>query len=240
MSTASPSPSSSSTFVRPATCICAATGDARYENLKKRTRLTVSKTWTTGLFRAFAARVELATCRFSVRTTGGRFGVLSAERRGGPPTGPICTTGLLIACGLWLVACRSADPKKQKSADRQWRASCAAPTPHPRSPAGSGSQPGNGNYGPCRRSRTWPSFFLCCWLSAHKQHVRDFFSSRHLGWLGCAGSKPPGWAGGGSRGHFFITHLAPRSMIAIGIISGSNCVHSMRWPKLRAELWLKR
>jgi hypothetical protein len=81
--------------------LCVATGDVRYENLKKRTRLTVSKTWTTGLFRAFAARVELATCRFSVRTTGGRFGVLSAERRGGPPTGPICTTGLKVILVQW-------------------------------------------------------------------------------------------------------------------------------------------
>ena len=57
--------------------------------------MTVRITWTTGLFRAFAARVELATCRFSVRTAGGGFGVLSAERRGGPPTGGICTTGLI-------------------------------------------------------------------------------------------------------------------------------------------------
>jgi hypothetical protein len=24
-------------------------------------------------------------------------------------------------------------------------------------------------------SRTWPSFFLCCWLSAHKQHIRRVF-----------------------------------------------------------------
>jgi hypothetical protein len=59
-----------------------------------RTRLTVTKTWTTGLFRASRPPVELATCRFFLRTTGGGAGVLSAERRGGPPTGPICTTGL--------------------------------------------------------------------------------------------------------------------------------------------------
>jgi hypothetical protein len=48
--------------------------------------LTAIKTWTTGLFRAFAARVALATCRFFVRTSGGGSGVLSAERRGGPPS----------------------------------------------------------------------------------------------------------------------------------------------------------
>jgi hypothetical protein len=79
-------------FCAPGTCIkiCVATGDVRYENLKKRTRLAVSKTWTTGLFRAFAARVELATCRFSVRTAGSRWEIRrfigGATRR--PSNGP--------------------------------------------------------------------------------------------------------------------------------------------------------
>ena len=98
MSIASPSPSSSSTFVRPTASICAATRDRQIQNVKLRTRLTVRITWTTGFFRASRPRVELATCRFFLRTTGGGFGVLSAERRGGPPTGGICTTGL--HCGL--------------------------------------------------------------------------------------------------------------------------------------------
>jgi hypothetical protein len=73
---------------------CAAPGGRQILNMKLRTRLTVTNPWTAGFFRAFAARVELATCRFLVRTAGGGSGVLSAERRGGPPTGGICTTGL--------------------------------------------------------------------------------------------------------------------------------------------------
>jgi hypothetical protein len=28
--------------------------------------------------------------------------------------------------------------------------------------------------------------------------------------------------------------------LLLGIISGNTCVHSMRWPKLGAEIWLKR
>jgi hypothetical protein len=64
-------------------------------------------------------------------------------------------------------------------------------------------------------SRIWPSFFLCCWLSAHKQHIRRVFFRHDIrgGWAALAAS-PPRWAGGGSRGHFFITHLTPRSMVA--------------------------
>jgi hypothetical protein len=64
-------------------------------------------------------------------------------------------------------------------------------------------------------SRTWPSFFLCCWLSAHKQHMRRVFFRRDIS--GVVGLR---WQQGTPMGwrwvvdHFFLTHLTPRSMIA--------------------------
>ena len=34
--------------------------------------------------------------------------------------------------------------------------------------------------------------------------------------------------------------LLPGARLLLSIISGNTCVHSMRWPKPGAELWLKR
>jgi hypothetical protein len=59
-------------------------------------------------------------------------------------------------------------------------------------------------------SRIWPSFFLCCWFSAHKQHTRRVFVRRDIrgGWAALAARHPDGLAVG--RGpHFFITQLLP-------------------------------
>jgi hypothetical protein len=71
-------------------------------------------------------------------------------------------------------------------------------------------------------------------------HVRR--DIRDPGWLGlgCAGSKAPRWARGGSRAISSSHALLPGARLLLGIVSGNTCVHSMRWPKLGAELWLKR
>jgi len=63
-------------------------------------------------------------------------------------------------------------------------------------------------------SRIWPSFFLCCWLSAHKQHMRRVFFRHDIrgGWAALAASTPMGWRS--VVDHFFITHPTPRSTIA--------------------------
>jgi hypothetical protein len=66
------------------------------------------------------------------------------------------------------------------------------------------------------------------------------FSLRHPGRLSCAGSKAPRWAGGGSGITSSSHTLLPGAWLLLGMISGKTCVHSMRWPKLGAELWLKR
>ena len=46
-------------------------------------------------FRASRTRVELATCEFQSSTATRGTGATSAERRGGSPTGPFTTTGIL-------------------------------------------------------------------------------------------------------------------------------------------------
>ena len=44
-------------------------------------------------------------------------------------------------------------------------------------------------------SRIWPSFFLCCWLSAHKQHTRRVFFRYDIrgGWAALVASPPMTW-----------------------------------------------
>jgi hypothetical protein len=44
-------------------------------------------------------------------------------------------------------------------------------------------------------SRIWPSFFLCCWLSAHKQHTRRVFFRHDIrgGWAALVASPPMTW-----------------------------------------------
>ena len=44
-------------------------------------------------------------------------------------------------------------------------------------------------------SRIWPSFFLCCWPSAHKQHIRRVFFRHDIrgGWAALVASPPMTW-----------------------------------------------
>jgi hypothetical protein len=88
-------------------------------------------------------------------------------------------------------------------------------------------------------SRIWPSFFLCCWLSAHKQHVRRVFFVTTSGVAGLRWQQAPPDGLEVGRGTTSSSHTLLQGLL-LGIISGNTCVHSMRWPKPRAELWLKR
>jgi hypothetical protein len=63
-------------------------------------------------------------------------------------------------------------------------------------------------------SRIWPSFFLCCWLGAHKQHIRRVFFRHDIrgGWAALAARHPDVLAVG--RGPLLHHTATPRSMIA--------------------------